>query len=189
MSSASLRWVSVLVLAVACRAAGPAAPCASPVTAPVAPAAPVAAPVATPSAPAPTPAPAPAPRRRVAVVTLVTPYGDVNAPHYAERMTRLLQSVTTQRGTLVPMSDPFPDCVVDIQPCAIAAGKRVGAEFVIYGILVHGTEAGSTEISLESVEVSSAIVRTWEDTPMDSDHFFELSARSAYAALVEAPPP
>jgi hypothetical protein len=131
----------------------------------------------------------PPPRYRVAVVLLATPYGDVNAPQYADRVTKLLRRVAAEKGTHVAMPDPFAACVRDIQPCAIEAGKRARADVVIYGMLIHGTEAGSTEVRLESVETSSAKARTWEETiTMDSDHFFEVAARSAYQALVETPP-
>ncbi len=118
---------------------------------------------------------------------LETPYGDVNAPHHAETLTKLLQDVAAQQSTLVTM--PAEDCYDDLRTCAVAAGKRAGAGIVIYGMLVHGTEAGSADIRLESVAIPSEVVRTWEDSIVNSEQFYEGAVHSAYAALVVAPSP
>ena len=198
MRSARLRCL--IVFAVACRGESPPSPTAPPPTTPSPPVA--AAPDAAPAPPAPDAAPAPAPapppppafvaksHYRVTVVPLTTPYGDVNAPHFANKMTKLLRDLAAARGTLVSMPDPFADCVQDIRPCAVAAGKRARADVVIYGTLVNGTTAGVADVQLESVAIPSEIVRTWEESISDpSSLFFDLAAQSAYAVLVEKPPP
>jgi hypothetical protein len=124
------------------------------------------------------------PRYRVAVVPLVTPGGDVNAPEHAILFTKLLQQQATERGVLVSMPDPFADCLEDIVPCAAAAAKRVRADAVIYGTLVHSTEGGNATIQLEAVVMPSAAVRAWDDSVTDDEIWYKGAARDAYRALL-----
>jgi len=129
-------------------------------------------------------------RPRVAVVPFATPYGDINAPSYAEQLKKLLEEVAAATDTVVTLPDGFEGCAESLKSCAVAAAQRARVDIVIYGILVHGTEAGSTELWLESVTLASGDARKWEENiTMESDTFFKLSMQSAHKALVEPPPP
>lgn len=179
----SARWL-VLVVA-ACTSApnharvssGPSPTAAAPPSAPPSP---------TPTAPL--PPPPPSPTLTVALAPISAPYGDINAPTYVKRFTADLRAASILHGPFVVIADPSDDCFDDAAACALQAGKRAGADVVVYGMLIHSSEGDSTEIHLEAIEIGSLVHRTWEETPLDSAQFFAEAAARAYATLVTGTP-
>jgi hypothetical protein len=168
-------WRITLVVMVGC--ASRTAPIAAPVSA-----APIATAVAEPVAAPAKAADPPHVPRRVAVLMLGIPYGDINAPAYAEDLTHRLRDLASANDTLVPVASDAEVCEADERDCAAAIAKRSGADVIVYGILIHSTEGGSIEIHLASL--ANDTVRTWDGNPLDSDGFRQRAMEDAYGALV-----
>jgi hypothetical protein len=124
--------------------------------------------------------------QRIAII----PFGRVFEDRSAWRLAMKKMMVTLHApiaATAFTRPGRFEECMA-LEPCAMAAARRLGVNVVIYGTTTPSATAGGTDVALESVELSSGIVRTWKSSPQEAEDIFARALQKAHGVLIAIPP-